>query len=295
MTGNGRDGVGLPMSSRGKAGPLVRKGARFPFETAVVCWMDLLGYGAMIAEADFNPLHPKAQDAVRRLRQFHKIVASHSARNFPTLVMNDGAAAYRDLSLRSREPTYDFLMRAWTLFNEIKNEENASAFPGARVVLATGFRMRGRRAGMDAMAGHFRSLMGRFQNGSVSAAQAIREAARIRQPFDIVPELQADFAFTKAYLAETSGAQGGLGGANFFVDLALFDTPTPPWVLKGDAVNWSHERLRMKASFAPILDFAACERVEGGPLGVRDGLQVAQHLAGNKNVLDVLQAAQRSQ
>jgi hypothetical protein len=162
--------------------------------------MDLLGYGAMIAEAEFNPLHPKALDALKRLRQFHKTVASLSDRHFPTLVMNDGAAAYRDLSLRSCEPTYEFLLRAWGLFNAIQKEENAGGFPGVRMVVATGFRMRGRRAGIDAMAGHFQSLMKRFQDGSVSATQALREASRIRQPFDIVPQLQANFAFTKAYL-----------------------------------------------------------------------------------------------
>src|SRR6266404_1927913 len=123
--------------SSAKRSPLVRKSASFPFQIAVVCWVDLLGYGAMIAEADFNPLHPKASEAMQRLRRFHEIVASHSFRHFPTLVMNDGAAAYRDLSLRSRGPTYDFLMRAWKLFSNIKDDENARGLPGARVVLAT--------------------------------------------------------------------------------------------------------------------------------------------------------------
>jgi hypothetical protein len=260
---------------------------------AVACWIDLLGYGAMIAEAEFNPLHPKASEALSRLRRFHEIVASHSARNFPTLVINDSAAAYRDLSLRSREPTHDFLMRAWNLFNKIKSSEHDRGLPGARMVLATGFRMRGRRAGMDATASHFKSVMHRFQNGDIGAEQAIREAANIRQPFDIIPQLQANFAFSKAYVAETSGTKGGLGGANFFVDLTLFEMPTPAWVVRGDIVKWSDSRLHMKASFAPILALLPCEHVEGGPLGIRDGLQVAQHLAQNPDVLSALRAAQK--
>jgi len=37
-----------------KRGPLVRKGYTFAFQTAAVCWLDLLGYGASIAEAGFN-------------------------------------------------------------------------------------------------------------------------------------------------------------------------------------------------------------------------------------------------
>jgi hypothetical protein len=67
--------------------------------------------------------------------------------------------------------------------------------------------------------------MRRFQKGDLNAEQALREAARIRQPADIVPQLQANFAFSKAYVAESSGSKGGLRGANFFVDLTIFDTP----------------------------------------------------------------------
>lgn len=247
----------------------------------------------MIAEADFSPLHPKAAEAMQRLRRFHEVVASHSDRRFPTLVMNDGAVSYRDLSLRSREPSNDFLSRAWKLFNAIKLSEDEQGLPGARIVLATGFRMRGRRAGRDATNDHFKSIMHRYQNHDISTEQAIREAAHIRQTFDIIPELQANFAFSKAYVAESSGTKGGLGGARFFVDLTLFDTPMPSWVVVGQTVNWSHEKLRMKAAFAPILDLLPCDHQERGPVGIRDGLQVAQHLTQDPNVLRALRAARK--
>lgn len=283
----------MPTNTQRKTGRLVRKSYAFPFQVAVVCWIDLLGYGAMIAEADFNPLHPKACEAMARLRRFHKIVASNSARYFPTLVMNDGAAAYRDLSLRSRAPTHEFLMRAWRLFKSIKSDEIAHGLPGARIVLAAGFRMRGRRAGIDATSSHFSSVMRRYQKGEIRADQAIREAANIRQPFDIIPQLQANFAFSKAYVAESSGTKGGLGGANFYVDLCLFDTPTPPWLLIGDTIKWSNEKLNMRAHFAPILDLPPYKHVEGGPLGIRDGLQVAQDLAHDPDVLTALRVAEK--
>ncbi|MCI0622070.1 MAG: hypothetical protein L0387_10445 [Acidobacteria bacterium] len=281
------------MNSSEKHNPIVRKRASFPFPIAIVCWIDLLGYGAMIAEAGFNPLHSKASKAMRRLRRFHEIVASHSIRLFPTLVLNDGAVAYRDLSLRSRGPTYDFLTRAWNLFSNIKNDEAAQGLPGARVVVAPGFRMRGRRAGMDATASHYKSLMRRYQEGVLSAEQALREAANIRQSFDIIPQLQANFAFTKAYLAESAGTKAGFQGANFFVDLIIFDTPTPPWVVRGKTVNWSHERLRMEGSFAQILDFPRHKHVSGGPVGIRDGLEIAQQLTQDPTVLDALRAAHK--
>jgi hypothetical protein len=282
------------MNSQTRPNPIVGRDAKFPFFIAVVCWIDLLGYGRMIAEADFSPLHLKASDAVKRLRHFHEIVASHSGREFPTLVMNDGAVAYRDLSLRSREPSYDFLMSAWNLFSEINRDEQEKGLPGARLVLATGFRMRGRRTGLDAKAAHLKSVMLRFRNGDIAAEQAIREAANIRQSFDIIPQLQANFAFSKAYVAESSGKGGGLGGPNFFVDLALFNSPMPEWVVAGKTVRWSHKRLRMEASFAPILALHPNGKVKGYPHGIRDGIEVAEHLSGDHEVLKALRAAQKA-
>ena len=115
--------------------PAVSKGTQFPFQVAVACWIDLLGYGRMISKAGFNPLHPDARHALARIRAFHRFIAEHSARHFPTLAMNDGAVAYRDLSFRSRSVTHDFLTRAWQMFEAIRNEENKSGYPGARTRL----------------------------------------------------------------------------------------------------------------------------------------------------------------
>jgi hypothetical protein len=172
-------------------------------------------------------------------------------------------------------------------------EELPREYPGARVVLATGFRMRGRRAGRDATTSQFQSIMRRFQTGEIEAAQAIREAAQIRQSFDIVPQLQANFAFSKAYVAESSGTKGGLAGANFFADVSLFAKPTPEWLITGETVRWSDQRLRMKAGFAPILDLRGRRHASGGPLGIRDGLQVAQDLTEDPDVLTAIRAAQK--
>jgi hypothetical protein len=273
--------------------PLVRSSATFPFQTSAACWIDLLGYGRMIADADFNPLHAKAKEALARLRRFHTIVAKHSGRYFPILVMNDGAVAYRDLSMRTRSVTHDFLVRAWNLFSDIKSTEAADGHPGARMVLATGFRMRGRRAGMDLRNTHFQSVMGRFQEKKISATQAITEAALIRQDFDIVPQLQANFAFTKAYVAESSGSARGLPGPNFYVDMSIFAQPVPDWIELGPMIEWSHERLGLRTMFAPIQNLPQRRHVEGGPVGILDGLQIAQGLAQNPDVLSALRAASK--
>jgi hypothetical protein len=273
--------------------PLVSKKTFFPFQVGAVCWVDLLGYGSMIAAANFNPLNPQATASVRRLRRFHEIVAQHSSRYFQTLTINDGAAAYRDVSLRNRSVGHDFLVRAWALFQELNAEEAKSGFPGARVVLAVGFRVRGRRAGFDRTSKLFTSILKRFQSHEISAEQAIQEAAAIRQPFDIVPQLQANFAFTKAYLAETGGKAAGLPGNNFYVDAMLFKNGSPPWMTAGPAIKWSNVSPPINGEFFQVKDLLAWKFPEGGPAEMLDGLEIAKRLSNDPNVLDALRKAKK--
>lgn len=245
-----------------------------------------------MAAAGFNPLHPQAKDAIGRLRRFHRIVAEHSARYFPTLVMNDGAAAYRDLSLRTSSPTYDFLWRAWVLHQDIMADELRTGDPGARMVIAAGFRMLGRRAGLDERKRQVKEIIERLDDGEITKGQAIAEGERLRTTFDVVPQLQANFAFTKAYLAEQSGTKGGLGGPKCFVDTALFSGPVP-FIALGNMVAWEHSKLGLAADFAPIVRF---QRDHSGspPASVRNGLDVGVHITNDPALLSALLVAQKS-
>ena len=208
--------------------PKVGKDIKFPFQVSIASWGDLLGYGSMMAEAQFNPLDERSKRCIRRLRTFHKVVAECSDRHFPTLVVNDGAAAYRDLSLRTNSVGYDFLDRAWSLFQEITLEERMNGFPGMRMVVACGFRVLGRRSAIETKHGKLNSILRRFRETGLTAEQAIREASTTRPSFDIVPQLQANFAFTKAYVADLTGKKGGLHGPNFYLDLSLLHRPLRP-------------------------------------------------------------------
>ncbi len=272
--------------------PPVAKGRVFPFQVSASCWVDLLGYGSQIGAGNFNPLHPKSAEAIKRLHKFHATIANHSHRIFPALVLNDGAVIYRDLSLRSRSVTHDFLIRCWNLHQDIVALEASSGFPGARMVLSVGFRVRRRRR--PSASPHLESLLERFRDQRITAEQAIREAARSRSFLDIVPELQGNFSFTKAYLADQSGSAAGLAGPRFFVDLALFTKPAPPWLSLGPSVRWSHGRLPLSAEFAPINGVLEVKHPEGGPVEVRDALQIAQHLTNDTAVLDTLRAARHN-
>jgi hypothetical protein len=207
--------------------------------------------------------------------------------------MNDGAVAYRDLSLRSRNVTYDFLLRSWRLFQAIQADETKHGLPGPRAVLACGFRVRGRRAGLDATRGHFASILKRIERGQLDYDQAVREAAAMRPRFDIVPELQANFAFTKAYVAELSGGKGGLGGSNFYVDLMIFGGQRPNWIGLGPNIDWRDERLNLDATFARVTAVTGAGNAEDPPTEILDGLRIAQLLANDPDVLAALRAAQK--
>ena len=157
--------------------------------------------------------------------------------------------------------------------------------------MACGFRMRGRRAGLDASRDYFASILGRLQNGEIDAQQAVHEAAAMRPRFDIVPQLQANFAFTKAYLAEQGGAKGGLPGSNFYVDTILFGGRRPGWIDLGPDISWAHPSLNLQATFAAVERLPTSRHPADGPLDILDGLAVAQALAGDTDVLSALRAA----
>lgn len=266
---------------------------RLPYQVAMCAWIDLLGYGSAISKAEFNPLRPEAITAVKRLRRFHRIVAESSLRRFPTLVMNDGAAAYRDLSWRTRWPTFEFVSDAYRLFRAINAAELKDGLPGARMVVACGFRLRGRRDGADARRHHFNKIIQEFSLGRITIEEAIGKAGGYRDAFDIIPALQANFAFTKAYLAEQSGRAGGLGGPKCYIDLALFDDPVPSWLDIGAPFDWKHGDLALAATFASLESLPEAQevmiidgtKISGGPEGTRDAIQTAQHLTDDPTVL----------
>lgn len=274
--------------------PSVAKGQRFPFKVSIVAWGDLLGYGGKIAEAQFNPLDARAKDSIKRMRDFHRIVAEHSNRNFRTLVVNDGVAVFRDLSLRSSSVSNDFLMRSWDLFKSINQLEEQSGHPGVRMVLACGFRVLGRKAVIETNHRKINSILKRYHEGLLSVDQAIREASTARPSFDAVPQLQANFAFTKAYIAESTGTAGGFAGSNFFLDTTLLKNPDSEWPIGGSLFDWEHKALGLKSVFKKIEQLVPEKHTNEISSKLKTGLEVAQSLAGDENVLNALRSARKN-
>lgn len=204
--------------------------------------------------------------------------------------MNDGAVAYRDLSARSRNPTFDFLRRANALHSEINAADMGKGHPGARAVLAVGLRVRravdySRRLN----GGEGARVRDKLNSGKISNDQAISQALMARHHSDSTPELQHNYALTKAYLAEASGARGGLSGARLFVDRNIFDTSVPKWITHDTPVNWSS--LGMQSVFLPVgsIDVVAGNACEQA--GVLDAFGVVGTMYADATVLASVKAS----
>lgn len=274
-----------PSISRSRASAL-------PFCISATAWVDLLGYGAMIGAADLNPVDARARTAVTRLRAFHRIVADHSGRHYRSLVINDGAAAYRDLSLRDNGVTHDFLQRSHALFQAIDESERRNGWPGARMVVGLGFRARGSRRGIDETERRVGRILADLEAGVIGAKEAVRKAASLQRYSDGIPQLQANFAFTRSYLADAGGSRVGLGGPRLFVDTAMFeDGVAPSWVQCGDPIGFTETRLGIDCAFVPVTGLSAPGKVGDRIRGLRDGLEIGDALAPTLALRQLIRAS----
>lgn len=250
------------------------KGKSYPIEISAVAWLDLLGYGAMLREVSFDPSSERAQAAVTRLRVFQQTVAKAAMRHLQALVVNDGVAYVRQLSPRAASVGFDFLIRVYSAYKEINTLERRSGYPGARMIVAVGPRLRIEGVSKPRL-GHLSSILSRFSAGILSPEQAIREAFRSTPVTGGIEELQANFAFTKAYLADSDGAEAGFAGPNCFVDATFFSS-RPNWLQISDIIEWATPGMR--SSFFKVSDIDRAEAGRVHYVGLRDALDVANAL-----------------
>lgn len=241
----------------------------------------------MLRTACFDPTEPSADAALQRLRTFHDTIAKHSGKYLPTAVMNDGAAAYRDLSPRSHSVTYDFLRRAFALFGELNRLEREADYPGCRCVLAAGFRVRRESNVKVQMFGRIGSYLKKaVDTNRMSVNQAINQALAAKPFYDVVPELQANFAFTKAYLADRGGSAEGLPGPNFYLDLSIFEEPIPAWLRLHDETDWQSSGMSATFGNVTVIDSEDAARCRFA--GISNAFQVARRLSTAGDIISRL-------
>lgn len=263
------------------------KGAKHEFEISIALWIDLLGYGKMLEDAAWDPTSPIAKAALNRIVQFQNIASKHSMRNFPTFVMNDGVIAFRDLSPRTNAVTFDFLSRAIELHTAINQADIASGHPGARAVVAVGFRVRRQiDYSMRLNNGEGKVIKEKFNAGLMSQTQAINHALMARHHCDSTPELQHNYAMTKAYLADASGSKAGFIGPGMFVDMSMFNDAAPSWINFSKIIPWAARGMSAEFGHLNTIDQRKADICKfEGLLGAFD---VAARLSPNPDVLQVI-------
>lgn len=201
-------------------------------------WLDLRRYGATLNEARFDPTSPQAKFAIERLRRFQEVVAAHSRTTFPTLVINDGAVAYRDVGLTVTDRLWPFIERSWDLYQATMEADRHFGGSGLRGVLAVGMRARGSNRGILAQNDAFTKIINDVAEGRLSQWEATKAARRVRRVHDIVPQLQANFAFSRAYMAEQGASEGKLEGSRFYLETSVLRDGIPSWMTAGAPIHW---------------------------------------------------------
>ncbi|MGR9327455.1 hypothetical protein ACU8OT_29360 (plasmid) [Rhizobium leguminosarum] len=267
--------------------PKTAKGSKTIIEVCCSAWIDLLGYGSMLREVGFDPTSEAARFAIERLDRFQAVIAAGASKLTTSLIVNDGAVIGRDLSPRSRSVTFDFLQRVHAIHQTINEEERVAGYPGARCVVAAGFRIRRHNRFKESLLnGYGRFLTSKVESGQTSIAEGINSAITVKPFVAAVPEFQANFAFTKAYLAETGGSSAGFSGAKLFVDMSLFSNHNAPWISLGPPIAWSTPG--MEGMFCSIESIDANRAGKLEYSGLRDAHEVAEAIGGSPNILDQL-------
>lgn len=218
-----------------------------PVIVSIACWIDLLGYGSMLNAASFDPSCPSARQAIARLRAFQDVVARFSRIAFPTLVINDGAVAYRDIGLTRRDRVWPFIERSHALFEAANEADRALDGYGLRAVVAAGLRARGSNRGLLDQHETLTRTIEDLAAGTLTKQDALKAVRAYRRVNDVVPQLQANFAFARAYTAEQGGSREGLGGATFYLDTSLFRDGIPSWIAAGPPIPWQPRQAHIAA------------------------------------------------
>ncbi|MDF2181191.1 hypothetical protein [Neptuniibacter sp. CAU 1671] len=254
--------------------PKRAKGKRYDFEVSCVAWGDLLGYGSMIESAKFHPKDKTTIQAIRRLKTFQQVAMGEASRTFRAMPINDGVAFFCDLSPRSSSVTADFLQRSITAFNKINTEDKKAGHPGMRMVISVG--PRARIARPKRSSAHLRNILSRLTERLISPEHAVNEAFTASPVAGFVPALQANFGFTRAYLAESGGSRKGFKGANCFIDMSLFETPHPNWISFNKFIEWSDRGF--DAVFGELLSADWTEAGSRSYSGITNTIDLANNL-----------------
>lgn len=258
------------------------KGSVRKYEVNCSAWLDLLGYGAQLNKIKYDFTNVGGDEVIKRLQDFHSIVAKKSHRNFRSLTINDGSAFFKDLSPNINSVTWDFISRCVDVFESVKKSELDSNNPGTRMVICAGFRARNENRSRSRNVGLEENILEKLKLGEISPVQAVKQAMQAPRYHDVVPEIQSNMAFAKAYNAESAGSSAGFKHNRCYIELSLFDSDIPTWIVFSDTVNWKFGDSLVEFGELDSIDHAGCNKVNAS--GVLSAWEVAKRISGNLGI-----------
>jgi hypothetical protein len=266
--------------------PKTAKGSSRLYEVSAAFWFDLLGYGSMLERVNFDPTKEEAQLAIKRLNDFHDFLAEYSSRYFPIHAINDGAISFRDLSPRARSVTFDFLDRSLNLFQKFNEYDRNKGFPGARMIIAAGFRVRVKENDVNSDQHYVRNIKKKIKLGAYHLQKSKNRPYKTKTYFGVLPQLQANFAFTKAYLVDATGSKGGFGGPNCFIDLSFFNQDLNNWISFEKIIDWQDKGMKSQFGLFKSSDREAANK--SSHRCVLDAFEIAEKISNQDGITNVL-------
>lgn len=184
-------------------------------------WLDLLGFGNVYSESNWELSDNQKHKIYDRLVAAHSSVLYYSQPNERNLILNDGIAKVYipDDSIFGKGDINNiaiYLRFCIELHMAINQTEKATGYPGCRSVLAFGYCIE-YLAEEIKFDDYVMNYTKPDKNGISSIAKEIGNPTVIYNP----KELQMNTAFSKAYILENGGSKAGLRGNKLFVDQSV--------------------------------------------------------------------------
>lgn len=190
---------------------------------AFCMWSDLLGFGNVYAENNWQLNDKQRREVYNRLVAAHSAVLYYSQMNERNLILNDGIAKVfiPDDGLWGKKAINSiayYLRACIELHMAINQVERATGYPGCRSVMAFGecIEYLAEEVKYDDYVLNYTKP---DKDGLSSNAQRNGNPTIIYNP----KELQMNTAFSKAYILESGGLNAGLPGNNLYMDQSVID------------------------------------------------------------------------
>lgn len=201
-------------------------------------WSDLLGFGGMFKESNWELNAWQKRKVYNRLVAAHSSVLYFSKPDERNLILNDGIAKLfmpeEDfLEGKSFLGIALFLRSCIELHMAINQTERATNYPGCRSVIAFG-------ECIEYLAEEVR-LDDYVMNYSKPKGESISSIAQHNGSPMIIynpKELQMNTGFSKAYILENGGSTAGLPGNNMYIDQSVIDAVIALGTKEGFSVEW---------------------------------------------------------